>query len=85
MDGITARLPELDALGVGVIMIGSGPPTALASFVRDMALARRGVTVVTDPSLTAFRAAELRRPRFHGVRAVAEAVRELTAGFAPGR
>ena len=85
MDGIAARLPELDALGVGVVLVGSGPPTALASFVRDMALARHGVTVVTDASLGVFRAAELRRPRFHGLRAVAEAVRELTAGYAPGR
>ena len=85
MDGIAARLPELDALGVGVVFVGSGPPTALASFVRDMALVRRGLTVVTDPSLAAFKAAELRRPRLHGVRAVAEAVRELAAGYVPGR
>jgi len=85
VDGIAARLPELEALGVSVVLIGSDPPTALASFVRDMALARRGVTVVTDPSLAAFKAAELRRPLFHGVRAVAEAIRELAAGYAPGR
>ena len=85
MDGLIARLPELDALEVGVVLVGSGPPAALAAFGRDMALARRGVTVVTDPSLTAFRAAELRRPRFHGLRAAVEALRELAAGYAPGR
>ncbi len=85
MDGLIARLPELDALGVGVVLVGSGPPAALVAFGRDMALARRGVTVVTDPSLTAFRAAELRRPRFHGLRAAVEALRELAAGYAPGR
>jgi len=85
VDGLIARLPELDALGVGVVLVGSGPPAALAAFGRDMALARRGVTMVTDPSLTAFRAAELRRPRFHGLRAAVEALRELAAGYAPGR
>ena len=85
MDGLIARLPELDALGVGVVLVGSGPPAALVAFGRDMALARRGVRVVTDPSLTAFRAAELRRPRFHGLRAAVEALRELAAAYAPGR
>ena len=85
VDGLVARLPELDTLGVGVVFVGNGPPVALAAFVRDMALARRGVTVVTDPSLAAFRAAELRRPRFHGFRAAVEAIRELAAGYAPGR
>jgi hypothetical protein len=43
------------------------------------------VTVVTDPSLAAFRAAELGRPRFHGFRTAVEAIRELAAGYAPGR
>ena len=80
-----ARLPELQALGVAVVLVGSGPAAALAAFVRDMALAGRGLTVVTDPSLAAFRAAALRRPRFHGLRAACEALRELAAGYAPGR
>jgi hypothetical protein len=41
VDGLVARLPELDTLGVGVVLVGNGPPVALAAFVRDMALARR--------------------------------------------
>jgi hypothetical protein len=85
VDGLVARLPELDALGIRTILVGSGPPTALAGFVHDRALAQRGVTVVTDPSLAAFRAAELARPRFHGLHAVVEAIRELAAGYLPGR
>jgi len=85
VDGLIARLPELDALGIRTILVGSGPPTALAEFVRGRALAQRGVTVVTDPSLAVFRAAGLARPRFHGLRAVVEAIRELAAGYAPGR
>jgi len=85
VDGLVARLPELDALGVDVVLIGNGTPAALAPFVRDMALARRGVTVVTDPSLAVFRAAEQRRPRFNGLRAIVETIRELAASYAPGR
>lgn len=80
-----ARLPELQRLGVAMVLVGSGPPAALAAFIRDMALARRGLTVVTDPSLAAFRAAELRRPRLHPLRAARETLRELAAGYAPGR
>ncbi len=80
-----ARLPELQRLGVAVVFVGNGPPADLAAFVRRLALADRGVTVVTDPSLAAFQAAELRRPRFPGLRVIAEALRELAAGYAPGR
>jgi hypothetical protein len=85
VDGLIARLPELAALGVRLILVGNGPPSALAAFVRDMALSRHAVTVVTDPTLAAFQATQLGRPRFHGLRAVVEAVRELAAGYAPGR
>ena len=80
-----ARLPELQRLGVAVVLVGSASPAALTAFVRDMALVGRRLTVVTDPSLTAFRAAELQRPRFPGLRAVGEALRELATGYAPGR
>ena len=76
-----ARLPELEGLGVSVVLVGNGPPPALAAFVRDMSLERRRVTVVTDPSLAAFRAAGLRRPRVHGLRAAIETVRALGAGY----
>ena len=85
VDALVARLPELAALRIGVVLVGSGPPSALAAFVRDMALARRGVVVVTDPSLAAFRAAGLQRPRVPRPRAAVEALRELAAGYAPGR
>ena len=85
MDGLLARLPELQRLGVAVVFVGNGPPAALAAFVRRMTLADRGVTVVTDPSLAAFQAAGLRRPRFPGLRAIGHALRELAAGYAPGR
>ena len=80
MDGLLPRLDELEALGVNVMLVGNGPVEALPAFVREHGLERRAVTVVTDPSLAAFRAAGLRRPRFHGVRAAIEALRALGAG-----
>ena len=66
---------------MSVVLVGNGPPAALAAFVRDMSLDRRRVTVVTDPSLASFRAAGLRRPRVHGLRAVVETLRALGAGY----
>ena len=85
MDGLVARLPELERLGVTVVLVGSGSSAARAAFVRDMALTGRALTVVTDPSLAAFRAAGLRRPRWPGLRVAVEVLRELAAGYAPGR
>ena len=76
-----ARLPELEGLGVSVVLVGNGPATALAAFVREMSLEGRRVTVVTDPSLASFRAAGLRRPRVHGWRAAIETLRALGAGY----
>jgi hypothetical protein len=85
VDGIVPRLDEFEALGVRVVLVGNGPVDALPAFVREHALERRPVTVVTDPSLAAFRAAGLLRPRFHGLRAAVEALRALAAGYVPGR
>jgi hypothetical protein len=62
-------------------MVGNGPPAALTPFTREMGLDGRRVTVVTDPSLTAYRAAGLARPRLHGWRAVVETVLALGAGY----
>ena len=76
-----ARLPEIESLGVSVVLVGNGPLAALAPFVRRMNLEGRRVTVVTDPSLTSFRAASLRRPRIHGLRALVETVRALGEGY----
>lgn len=66
---------------MSVVLVGNGPPAALAAFVREMSLEGRRMTVVTDPSLASFRAAGLRRPRVHGLRAVIETLRALGAGY----
>ena len=78
---MTARLSEIENLGVSVVLVGSGPPAALAAFVSAMNLERRRVTVVTDPPLASYRAAGLRRPRVHGWRAVVETLRALGEGY----
>ena len=75
------RLPEIERLGVNVILVSNGPPAALAAFVRTMSLERRRVTVVTDPSLASYRAAGLRRPRMHGLRAAIETLQALGEGY----
>jgi alkyl-hydroperoxide reductase/thiol specific antioxidant family protein len=85
VDGIVSRLPELERLGVAVVLIGHDRPDRLAPFVRGLGLARPGLTVVTDPSRAAFRAANLGRPRWLGLRAGLEALRELGAGYRPRR
>jgi hypothetical protein len=85
VDGIVSRLPELERVGVGVVLVGHDRPEDLAAFVRDLGLARPGLTVVTDPSRAAFEAAELERPPLLGVRAAVEALRELAAGYRPRR
>ncbi|HMH51478.1 MAG TPA: AhpC/TSA family protein [Candidatus Acidoferrum sp.] len=75
------RLPEIENLGVGVVLVGNGPPSALAAFARSMNLQGRRVTVVTDPSLASYRIAGLLRPRMHGLRAVIEMLQALGAGY----
>ena len=85
VDGFLSRLPELERLGVAVVLVGHDDPGNLAAFVRGLGLTPPGLTVVTAPSRAAFQAAELRRPRFLGLRAVFEAVRELAAGYVPRR
>jgi alkyl-hydroperoxide reductase/thiol specific antioxidant family protein len=79
------RLPELERLGVSVVLVGNGPREALPAFIRGMKLDGRRVTVVTDPALASYRAAGLRRPRMHGLRAVIETLQALGAGYAKRR
>ena len=66
---------------MSVVLVGNGPPEALAAFARDLSLDGRRVTVVTDESLAAFRIAGLQRPRMHGLRAAIETLRALGAGY----
>jgi peroxiredoxin len=81
VDGLAERLPEIESLGVSVVLVGNGSPSALAAFARNMNLEGRRVTLVTDPALTSYRAAGLRRPRMHGVRAAIDTLQAFGAGY----
>ena len=58
---LAQRLEELDRLGVCTVLIGNGPPTSIDDFIERFLLVGKPVTVVTDPSLSTFRAAGLVR------------------------
>src|SRR5262249_50977490 len=55
------RLGELATLDVRVVLVGNGPPEAVAAFHERNALADKPVEVVTDPTLAVYRAAGLQR------------------------
>jgi peroxiredoxin len=55
------RFAELAALGAPVSLIGNGTPDQLAGFVERQALDGHPMTVFTDPTLAAYRAAGLER------------------------
>jgi peroxiredoxin len=82
---ILPRLGELEALGVAVLLIGSGPAEHIAAFVERNDLRDKHARVVTDPSLRAYRAAGLRRSFWatYGPRAVFDFVRALSHGLRP--
>ncbi len=82
---ILPRLGELEALGVAVLLIGSGPPEHIDAWVMRNDLGDKHARVVTDLSLTAHRAAGLTRSFIatYGPRAVVEFVRALSRGHRP--
>ena len=76
---LSPRLPELALGGLRAVFVGNGAPAFIDGFLERTGLATRGVDVVTDPSLVAFRAAGLVRSRwgtigFSGLRDLARAV-----------
>lgn len=80
------RLGELEALGVRVALVGSGPPDHLDAFVERHDLADKPAEVLTDPTLVAFAAAGLRRSFWAtwGPSAIVEFLRAFTHGHRPG-
>ncbi len=82
VDAVVPRLPELSALGVGLVLVGNGAPEFIDAFVQRQALDGRPVEIFTDPSLAVFRAAGLRRSRWAsaGPRALLELMRAFFDG-----
>lgn len=61
MESLAPRLPELAALGVRVVLVGSGSVARLVAFAERMKLRPPDVELVTDPSLEAYAAAGMHR------------------------
>ena len=71
---LAPRLREIDAAGTRTVLLGNGSPTSIAGFMERNALDDKPVTLLTDPSLAAFRAAGLQRSAWatFGPRAVVD-------------
>ena len=82
---LAPRLGELHAAGARTLLVGNGAPAAIDGFVERHGLGDKPVDVLTDPSLTAVRAAGLVRSAWStfGPRAVVDYVRAMGAGFVP--
>jgi peroxiredoxin len=61
VDELSRRVPELTSLGVASFVVGCGTPEQAARFVRRLGLDVVDLTVLTDPTLAAQRAAGLTR------------------------
>lgn len=61
VEGVTSRLPELEALGVATFLVGCGTAAQAKAFHTRRNLDVVDVTLLTDPTLAAQRAAGLLR------------------------
>jgi peroxiredoxin len=82
MTELSPRLPELRALGVAIVLVGSGSAARLGAFADRMKLGGPGVTLATDPSLEAFRAAGMQKSfgGTYGPKAVLGSIALYTVG-----
>jgi peroxiredoxin len=79
---LAPRIPELRALGVRVVLVGSGSPERLRAFAERMKIDLAEVALATDPTLAAFRAAGMMQSRFgtYGPRAFFGSIGLYAAG-----
>lgn len=80
---LAPRLHELTRLGLRVAYVGNGEPRYIEAFVERNAIDPEVVEVITDPTLAAHRALELRRSLHAalGPRALWNVGRALVSGF----
>jgi peroxiredoxin len=78
INDLVPRLPELDALGVRVVLVGNGDPPFIDEFMRRHNLLATSVVVVTDPSLATYKAAGFDRST-RGTFGLGSIVRRLRA------
>ncbi len=79
---LAPRLDELERLGLCTVFIGNGAPHFIDAFVERFLLADKPVEIVTDPSLSSFRAAGLIRSWWatFGPRGIWDGIRATAAG-----
>lgn len=84
VDVLVPSMGELRDLGVAVVLVGNGEPAHIPAFVERQRLAGYPVTIVTDPTLRAHRAAGLARSVWAtiGPRALVADVRAWVGGYA---
>ena len=82
MTELVPRLFDLHKLGMRTVFIGNGPPHQIDTFIERFLLVDKPVEIVTDPSLTSFRAAGLVRSwwAIFGPKALWEVIRALGHG-----
>jgi len=87
VDEIVRRLPELEAAGVRLLLIGNGPVEALDAFSQRQALEGRAITLVTDPSRRAYDAVGLVHSfaAAYGPRSLLDELRIMAKGYFPRR
>jgi len=83
VDAIAPRLDDLVAAGLRIVLVGNGDPKYIPGFVERQRLTGYPVTVVTDPSLCAHRAAGFGRSVWAsiGPRALWSDVRAYCRGY----
>jgi peroxiredoxin len=79
---LSPRMDELRDAGVRTVLVGNGAPEMIDAFVARHGLSDKACELVTDPSLSAFRAAELVRSAWAtiGARAIVDMARAFGKG-----
>jgi peroxiredoxin len=82
VNDLLPRLPELDALGVQVILVGSGEPPFVAEFMHRHGLLGTTVLVASDPGRESYRAAGFERSAWgtFGLRSIARRLQAAGKG-----
>lgn len=87
VDALAPHLGELAEMGVHTVLVGNGEPEHIAAFVARHRLEDRPATIVTEPTLAAYRAAGFERSlgATVGPRALWNELTAIARGYFPRR
>ena len=87
VDALVPHLGDLAEIGVHTVLVGNGEPEHIAAFVARHRIEDRPVTIVTEPSLAAYRAAGFERSLAAtiGPRALWNELTAIARGYFPRR